>query len=69
MKFETWIKRQKHRDDPIGDLAKDFIDGQKIKPSKTVKESLQNFHASYEAWNTLKEAEIEFYGHSQDEEE
>ncbi len=23
--FYTWLKEQKHRDDPIGDLAQDYI--------------------------------------------
>lgn len=25
MKFETWLKKQKKRQDPIGDLSRDFI--------------------------------------------
>jgi hypothetical protein len=24
--FRQWLKRQRHRDDPVGDLARDFFD-------------------------------------------
>lgn len=35
MQFETWLKKQKERDDPIGDLAKDYIsDDECIKLTK-----------------------------------
>ncbi len=61
MKFETWIKKQKHRDDRVGDVARDFIDGQKIRPRKTVRDSLLAFSASTAAWESLEQEECEFY--------
>lgn len=32
-KFYSWIKKQKNRDDPIGDLAKDIISDRKFPKS------------------------------------
>lgn len=60
MKFETWLKKQKHRDDRIGDLAKDFIDGQKIKKCKTIFESMKHFCACDAAIESLAEAQLEY---------
>ncbi len=61
MKFETWIKKQKHRDDRVGDVARDFIRGQKTRPRKTVRDSMRAFSACEAAWESLEEAEFEFY--------
>ena len=60
MKFESWIKKQKHRDDRVGDVARDFIDSQKIRPRKTVKESLEAWSAHSDAWDSYFEALEEF---------
>ena len=32
MQFEMWLKKQKDRDDPIGDLSKDFISSKQKSP-------------------------------------
>ncbi len=42
MKFETWLKKQKDRDDIVGDVARDFIDSN----CKTLKESLLKYPPS-----------------------
>jgi len=60
MNFETWIKKQKHRDDPIGDLAKDFIRGQKIKKFKTILESMNYFGACDDAVKSLRKAKRQY---------
>lgn len=60
MNFETWLKKQKHRDDRIGDLAKDFIDGQQIKKCKTILESMKHFCAGDAAIESLAEAQLEY---------
>jgi hypothetical protein len=26
MTFNSWLRKQRHRDDPVGDLARDYID-------------------------------------------
>jgi len=60
MKFENWLIKQQDRDDPIGDLAKDFILAQKINPFKTLKESMGIFSPCHEAYEALKDARKEF---------
>lgn len=76
MKFETWLKEQKFRDDAIGDLACDFIRCLGImlrapfsnqvyyhrKPSGwvTIEDCFELFKPCYQAEETLLDARKEF---------
>lgn len=72
MKFETWLKLQKKRDDRIGDLAKDFIDSLRYEvrlPFKRqinhvdnydILSSMSRWDACYAAYDSLAEAWEEF---------
>lgn len=57
--FSSWLKKQKHRDDKIGDLARDYISS-KDKQNITLK-YLQDNHACDGAINAYKEAKKEFF--------
>jgi len=70
--FVTWLKKQKHRDDRIGDLSRDMIDAKfKLNPDspnnayEQLRFSISFSHASHdsstsEALSGLKEAWSEF---------
>jgi hypothetical protein len=49
MTFEAWLRKQKDRDDPVGDLANDFIADAKIKyAAKKIKLKLtESYLAGY----------------------
>lgn len=52
MTFESWLRKQKHRDDPIGDLSKDFISSR----TRTLKESFNKFYPCQDAIETYNNA-------------
>lgn len=59
--FYTWLKQQKHRDDPVGDLAKDTKSG--LKPENTLEWwgiHLMYHNASREALLALRDAWKEY---------
>jgi len=57
MKFETWLKKQRNRDDVIGDVSRDFLDSN----CKTVEESIKKYPPSDEiVWDCIQEAFTEF---------
>lgn len=66
--FGTWLKRQVHRDDPIGDLAHDFIRDLRITehgvPSqwtpRSLKHRLMYLDACDGAFEALESAEAEW---------
>lgn len=65
MTFENWLRKQKERDDPIGDLAKDFIDSYKIilkekQKRFKVKETMEYFGACSDARIAYDEAMKEY---------
>lgn len=61
MKFESWLIKQKHRDDPIGDLAKDFISAKIIREDrKCNKEMLDKWGACQAAYDALDKAKQEY---------
>ena len=61
MTFESWLRKQKKRDDPIGDLACDFIRSLKIDPKlKTIEQSMSRWSACTDAMNALDEAKKEY---------
>jgi uncharacterized protein YozE (UPF0346 family) len=67
MKFETWLKKQKNRDDPVGDLACDYIDdlsgfnrNNPGKKFKLTKEYLVSQKACDEALEAFDEAIKEY---------
>ncbi len=50
MTFEKWLLKQIHRDDPIGDLAKDFRDAKRVDASKGItRQKCDEHHLS--RWN------------------
>ena len=58
MKFEQWLKKQKKRNDPIGDLAMDYIsDGGRRKLSLKY---LRSKNACYGALVSYIKAKLEF---------
>lgn len=62
-KFLSWLEKQTKRDDPIGDLASDFISDLKRKPVDTFADlytSISSTSGSSSAMETLKEAWREF---------
>ncbi len=56
--FEQWLKRQKNRDDPIGDLARDFIDSK----TSTIEKSFMKYSPCYDALITCVKAWKEYLG-------
>ena len=58
IKFETWLKKQKNRDDPVGDLANDYINDGEIKPFTL--EYLKMKGACKDALVAFKEAHSEY---------
>ena len=63
MKFETWLKKQKKRDDPIGDLANDFECAKQSYPEKGTlcnEEHLFRWDAIDDAYQALKDARKEY---------
>ena len=54
MTFEQWLRKQKERNDPIGDLAKDWIQTGCPKPF-TLRE-LSKYNPCLEAINTYHKA-------------
>ena len=61
MTFESWLKKQIDRDDPIGDLAKDFIRSSKLLPDlKTIEETFDKFTPCSYAWDAYEEAKEEY---------
>jgi hypothetical protein len=59
MTFEAWLKKQIHRDEPIGDLAKDYIDAKKPY-EKCNRAHLDRWRACWEAYRALAEARWEY---------
>jgi hypothetical protein len=68
--FIPWLKNQKHRNDPIGDLARDMIDAKfKVNPEGPTNPYEQlhfsisrSGHNTMDAQRTLDEALAEFHG-------
>lgn len=63
MKFEKWLKQQKHRQDPIGDLSRDYINTIKIKKynkERCNKQHLSKFYADTCVYDALLEARLEY---------
>lgn len=65
--FGAWLKAQQHRDDPIGDLAEDFIDACRwrkedplIKTRDQVAFQMASLSACAEAYKALDAAELEW---------
>jgi hypothetical protein len=62
MTFEKWLLKQTHRDDPVGDLAKDFRDAKRIDASRGIKyqkcneHHLSRWNAGPKVYDALKEA-------------
>jgi hypothetical protein len=57
MTFEEWLVTQKNRNDPIGDLAKDF---DFTRNKKCDEKHLGRWEACKEAYDALKEARKEY---------
>lgn len=72
MKFETWIKKQKKRDDRVGDLANDYIKAMSIESRNPyavrapynqaiqILESMSKWNAGFAAYGSLQEAWHEY---------
>lgn len=63
IKFETWLRMQQKRDDPVGDLSRDFLHAKSIYPlygKKCDEEHLNKFNAIPEAYKALKKARKEY---------
>ncbi len=71
MRFEEWLKTQKHRDDPIGDLAKDYIAARKMirapfarrsddRHSSNIEKQLAAWDAGFHVYEVLEEAKEEY---------
>ncbi len=65
MTFELGLLKQIKRDDPVGDLAKDFAHAQKLsiclgKREKCNDEHLRKWRATPGAYTALKAAQIEY---------
>lgn len=55
--FGTWLRRQADRDDPVGDLARDFRDGgSRAYTLIGVKRDMRQAHAFEGAWDALEAA-------------
>jgi len=52
MNFEDWLKKHKKQQNPIGDLARDFIDTN----CHTIEESFLKYSPSSEAYETYLQA-------------
>jgi len=52
MNFETWLRKQKNRNDCVGDLAKDFIDSK----TTTIKASFDKYSPCDNAIESFSEA-------------
>lgn len=52
MSFESWLKKHKKQQNPIGDLARDFIDS----GCETIERSFEKYSPSHEAMETYKKA-------------
>ena len=62
MTFIAWLKKQKDRDDPIGDLAKDFIDDTKRRNRrKFTVEYLRSVNACSDAIKAFNQATKEYW--------
>jgi len=57
LKFEAWLRKQKKRDDRVGDLAIDFINS---RDKKITLENLSGHHTCTEAKESFKEAVEEY---------
>jgi hypothetical protein len=61
--FEAWLSKQKMRQDPIGDLARDFISTKKMYGSKKcTHDQLTKYGAIKEAHEALDAALDEYHG-------
>jgi hypothetical protein len=56
MSFEKWLRKQKKRDDAIGDVARDFIDSK----CRSIENSFEKYAPCKEAKVALIKAWIEF---------
>lgn len=55
--FGTWLRRQVHRQDPVGDLARDFAEGGSRAYTKSgVRQDLINWNAGALAWDAFDAA-------------
>lgn len=54
--FESWLKKQKHRNDSIGDLSTDFINTK----SRRIVKAFEKFTPSYDALIAYKKAKKEY---------
>ncbi len=61
MKFEHWLKKQIFRNDPIGDLAKDFNLASTVKKYQTIEKSMAMFNPCVEAIEALEQAREEYF--------
>jgi hypothetical protein len=64
MKFETWLVKQKKRNDSIGDLSRDFIDARvamraERQPVRTIEDTFLRFSPCYDAQEALNKAKEE----------
>lgn len=75
MKFETWLITQSHRDDPVGDLANDYIKARNFsrnpyaerifcndKNNFEIEKQMAAWNASLSAYRSLFQALEEFDG-------
>jgi hypothetical protein len=61
--FGTWLRRQVHRDDPVGDLARDFKQSRcRAYTEAGVRKSLNVHDACQGAWDALDRAVEEWTG-------
>lgn len=60
MTFEKWLTGQAIRDDAIGDLAKDYIDEEKVRNLSY--EYLAEINAAYSVFDVLSAARKEYAG-------
>lgn len=56
MTFEAWLKKQKHREDAIGDLANDFIGTR----CRTIKQSFDKYDPCYDAIKAYNRVKWEY---------
>lgn len=61
MTFEKWLLKQKHRADPVGDLARDFISAKKYGDKKCNAETLSKWDATSGAFTALEVAQAEYH--------
>jgi hypothetical protein len=61
--FSVWLRAQVHRDDPVGDVARDFRDdpeGAGIRSIEAFKRRLQELRACEGAYRSLEQALAEW---------